>query len=271
LNLILSGYQMRAVKALLGSCFICICCAGYSAAQDAFFPLSEQSIDAGTASAAPKVLLGDIASPFLEGISEKKIFEVLSHVPAIERRTRGAHEVELFKKISPSVVYIQTTDAIGTGSVISDGLILTNYHVVGDAASVGILFKPVAGGELERANVVAARVIRVDQMRDLALLKPTSIPPNTRPIELGDVSDLQIGADVNAIGHPKGEVWSYTRGIISQVRRDFSWEGDSKIEHRAESTDGTSYPEVRAHFLNRTRSCGGSSKRWLFSRAFRDD
>jgi S1-C subfamily serine protease len=225
---------MRALQTFIGSCFISICCTGYSVAQEAFLPLSEQSVDAGAASAAPNVLLGDITSPFSEGISERKIFEVLNHVPATEHKMRGAHEVELFKKISPSVVYIQTTDAIGTGSVISDGLILTNYHVVGDAAFVGILYKPVFGDAPERTNMVAARVIKVDQMRDLALLKPTSIPPNTRPIELGDVSDLQIGADVNAIGHPKGEVWSYTRGIISQVRHDFPWVGDSKIEHRAD-------------------------------------
>jgi hypothetical protein len=112
---------MRALQAVLGSCFISICSAGLSAAQDAFIPLSEQSVDAGAASAAPKVLSGDIASPFSEGISEKKIFDVLSHAPTTEHRMRGAHEIELFKKISPSVVYIQTTDAIGTGSVISDG------------------------------------------------------------------------------------------------------------------------------------------------------
>jgi hypothetical protein len=63
---------MGVLQALLGSCFISICCAGYSAAQDNFFPLSEQSIDAGAASAAPNVLLGDIASPLSKGISEKK-------------------------------------------------------------------------------------------------------------------------------------------------------------------------------------------------------
>jgi S1-C subfamily serine protease len=119
--------------------------------------------------------------------------------------------------------------------VISDGLILTNYHVVGDAPFVAVLYKPVAGGEPERANMVAARVIKVDQIRDLALLKPTSISLNTKPVELGDVSDLQIGADVHAIGHPKGEAWSYTKGIISQIRRDYSWPaGDTKFEHRAD-------------------------------------
>jgi hypothetical protein len=115
-------------------------CGGILRRSRGFFPLPEQSLDAGVASAAPKVLLGDVASPFSKGISEKQIFEVLSHVPATEHRMRGAHEIELFKKISPSVVYIQTTDAIGTGSVISDGLILTNYHVVGGAHLVQACF-----------------------------------------------------------------------------------------------------------------------------------
>jgi S1-C subfamily serine protease len=219
---------MRVLQAFLGYCFISICCAGYSAAQDTFFPLSEQSVEAGAAAAAPKVLSVDIASPFSDGLSEKKIFDVLSHVPATEHRMRGEHEIELFKKISPSVVYIRTTDAVGTGSVISDGLILTNHHVVGDAAFVGVLYKPFTGSEPERANIVAARVIKVDQVRDLALLKPTSIPPSTKPIELGDLSALQVGADVHAIGHPTGLAWSYTRGIVSQIRRDFPW-----LEHRA--------------------------------------
>ena len=103
------GVDMRDLQALLGSCFILICCAGYSAAQDSFFPLSADSVDPGAAAAAPKALLADIASPFSEGISEKKIFDVLNHVPATEHRMRGAHEIELLKKISPSVVYIQTT------------------------------------------------------------------------------------------------------------------------------------------------------------------
>jgi S1-C subfamily serine protease len=219
---------MGVLQALLGSCFISICCAGYSAAQDNFFPLSEQSIDAGAASAAPNVLLGDIASPLSKGISEKKIFDVLSHLPTTEHRMRGEHEIELFKKISPSVVYIRTINAVGTGSVVTDGLILTNYHVVGDAAFVGVLYKPFSGNEPEKANIVAARVIKVDQLRDLALLKPTSIPPSTKPIELGDLNALQIGADVHAIGHPTGLAWSYTKGIVSQIRRDFPW-----LEHRA--------------------------------------
>jgi S1-C subfamily serine protease len=77
-------------------------------------------------------------------------------------------------------------------------------------------------------SMIAARVIKLDKVRDLALLKPTSISSAAKPIELGDIKDIQIGADVHAIGHPKGQEWSYTTGIISQIRNDFSW-----LEYRA--------------------------------------
>jgi S1-C subfamily serine protease len=70
-----------------------------------------------------------------------------------------------------------------------------------------------------RLDVTAADVIKVDQVRDLALLRPLAFPTNApKPIELADAKDIAIGADVHAIGHPTGETWSYTTGIISQIR-----------------------------------------------------
>jgi S1-C subfamily serine protease len=32
-----------------------------------------------------------------------------------------------------------------------------------------------------------------------------------------------VGADVHAIGHPTGEAWTYTTGIVSQIRPDYEW------------------------------------------------
>jgi hypothetical protein len=38
---------------------------------------------------------------------------------------------------------------------------------------------------------------------------------------------------VHAIGHPTGEAWSYTGGIVSQIRRDYEWQADDGFRHRA--------------------------------------
>src|SRR6516164_8874595 len=96
----------------------------------------------GIAGAAPSIPSVDLSLSFSNGLFEKKIFEVLSHLPKNERRSRGAVDIAIFKNIAPSVVLISIRDGIGTGSVISNGLILTNAHVVGNAAVVGVLYKP---------------------------------------------------------------------------------------------------------------------------------
>jgi S1-C subfamily serine protease len=113
--------------------------------------------------------------------------------------------------------------------VISGGLILTNWHVVGDFKQVGVIFKPAdALANVTGSDVVRADVIKTDKVRDLALLRPVKVPPTAKPIEIAGQQDvIEKGADVHAIGHPTGEAWTYTKGIVSQIRRDFDWESES--------------------------------------------
>ena len=41
--------------------------------------------------------------------------------------------------------------------------------------------------------------------------------------------------DVHAIGHPTGEAWTYTTGVISQYRQAYEWQvEDDPIKHRAD-------------------------------------
>jgi S1-C subfamily serine protease len=106
--------------------------------------------------------------------------------------------------------------------------------VVGNAKEVGVLFKPLQDGDkLEAASIVRGIVVTADHVRDLALVKVSYVPPHVRPLEFGLAKDIQVGADVHAIGHPNGEVWTYTKGIISQVRRDFEWGRQGSTLHRA--------------------------------------
>ena len=80
--------------------------------------------------------------------------------------------------------------------------------------------------------MVRATVYKVDPVRDLALLRVSSVPPYVRPLELGSAAEIEVGADVSAIGHPNAGSWTYTKGIISQIRRDFGWEAEG-YSHRA--------------------------------------
>jgi S1-C subfamily serine protease len=178
----------------------------------------------GASGTLPDVLMMDLTSPLSDGISPRKANDYIDQVPISARRTRGAHEVAIYKALSPSVVLVVTDKAFGSGSIIEGGYILTNWHVVGEFRQVGVIYKPEGqGSQPSSANMISAQVIRTDRTHDLALLKPVSIPAGIRPIILGDRNDFSVGSDVHAIGHPSGESWSYTKGIISQVRDNYVW------------------------------------------------
>jgi len=149
---------------------------------------------------------------------------------------RGAREVAIYAQVSPSVVLILNGDTLGSGTLLdSSGLIVTNWHVVARANTVGVIFKPAAEGEpITKSQVVQGRVVRYDQVTDLALVQVSFIPPQARPARLAAATGLQVGDDVHAIGHPTGEAWTYTRGIVSQIRRDYKWNTEEHLQHKAD-------------------------------------
>jgi S1-C subfamily serine protease len=147
--------------------------------------------------------------------------------------TRGAKEISLYQKISETVVIVVTDDGLGSGVIINaEGDVLTNWHVVKAYAEAVVVLKPRDSVEVKKEMAFVAKVVKVDQVADLALLKVVA-PPTTLPaVELGQASTLNVGQDVHAIGHPEGQVWTYTKGIISQVRPGYGWQGVG-TEHRA--------------------------------------
>ena len=59
-------------------------------------------------------------------------------------------------------------------------------------------------------------------MKDLALLKITNPKVALKKIGISIVVP-PIGEEAHAIGHPDGEIWTYTMGYISQTRKDYEW------------------------------------------------
>jgi len=160
-------------------------------------------------------------------------------------RLRGPHEIELYKKLAPSVALIVTEDGSGSGSLIArrpaDGkapasaLLLTNAHVVADWPEVDVIFKPsTVRQKIDPASVRPGRVIKVDPVRDLALVEVTDVPDGLPTIALGSMDEVQIGADVHAIGHPIGQTWTYTKGLISQLRPGYQWQTSATDKHTAD-------------------------------------
>jgi len=76
----------------------------------------------------------------------------------------------------------------------------------------------------------------------LALIKLEKKPKNIKPLKFGTISDLEIGQDVHAIGHPVGGAdWSYTKGYVSQFRPLHKWKTGDK-RHSADLVIQTQTP-----------------------------
>jgi V8-like Glu-specific endopeptidase len=160
--------------------------------------------------------------------------KILSNVRA-ERPLRGARETQIYKMHSRAVVLVATKDGLGSGSLIdASGMVLTNWHVIKGYTTVAVIFKPIIEGkEPTKTDMRRGVVIRVDEVADLALIKVDSVPVGIAPIVLGQIADVAVGADVHAIGHPTGEAWTYTKGIVSQVRQNYEWTSETHKLHKA--------------------------------------
>src|SRR5580698_9304806 len=99
---------------------------------------------------------------------------------------------------------------IGSGFIVSsDGYILTNAHVVADAATVTV--------KLTDRREFSAKVIGADRHSDVALIKiaATGLPA----VRFGDLSKIRPGQWAIAIGSPFGYENSVTAGVISALGR----------------------------------------------------
>ncbi len=174
--------------------------------------------------------------------------------PAGGVRVRGASSLrDLYRNVVRAVPIVVSRDGTGSSVVIrvdpaeSMGLIVTNHHVVEkpfhnnagvpfalilfhDAQIAGEPFDPVNFAaciksrsntpwcEALRRSLRTGVVLGTDPARDLALLAVRDIPKGIKPIPNASLDAVEAGDDVAVIGHPKGFLWTLTRGIVSAVR-----------------------------------------------------
>ena len=147
--------------------------------------------------------------------------------PSLKKIKTRNSGVKIFKKFSDSVVLISDGKNYGTGSFIDDNKILTNWHVIKGQSFVTIYFQPQTFEKIDFNKGYIARVTKVDEKKDLAILE-VDINRGMKKIPLGSKSDIEVASAVHAIGHPSGNIWSYSKGTISQLRADYEWELDNK-------------------------------------------
>ncbi len=123
---------------------------------------------------------------------------------------------KLAEEAKKSVVVILYTGrdgrqiGLGTGFVVdADGLIATNFHVIGEARPITVQLPDGTKHEVETIHAA-------DRNLDLALVRIKV--KKLVPLPLGDAKSMKPGQPIVVLGHPRGLEYSVVAGVLSGKR-----------------------------------------------------
>ena len=67
----------------------------------------------------------------------------------------------------------------------------------------------------------STRIYCQDELR--IELNVEKLPIKVKPVSYGKFNKVKPGQTSFAIGHPEGLLWTFTSGMVSQVRPNYNW------------------------------------------------
>jgi serine protease Do len=197
-------------------------------------------------------LLKENTSNWLSGLS-KNDYKGPAEIVGQKIVQEESETIDVIEKVSPSVVSVvvktinfnlfsgDTTtyeSGIGTGFIVdSNGLIITNSHVVNDPRSEYSVV-------LKDGTTYSVNKIHLDNYSDIAILEITA--RNLPTVEFGDSASLKVGQRAIAIGNALGKYDNtVTVGVVSGVAREVrasSGFGEEKVYENVIQTDAALNP-----------------------------
>jgi len=222
--------QKILVRSLIAAGVIAAGLGGYAKYDPSVFQhaaAASASVPAVTLSAqpAPMVALPDFTGivaqngPAVVHISVTQKAEPIGSASAMQGLDPGDPFYEFFRQFRVPIPRGQMPlQGVGSGFIVSpDGVVLTNAHVVNDAAEVTV--------KLTDKREFKAKVIGIDKPTDVAVLKIDA--KNLPTVKLDKADDVKVGEWVVAIGSPYGFENTVTSGIVSAKWRTLP--GDSYV------------------------------------------
>ena len=176
----------------------------------------------------------------LERALPQQALERLFDSPPLVFRGSPPRGAEVYRERVNGVVLIASTNTVGTGVLVSRrGDIITNEHIVRDAHKargeewVAVWFKPSNGVRPEKSNFLLAKIRQRNQRRDLAHIQLAQLMPQTATVIPLASMMPNVGQEVFTIGHPKTYLWSFSQGVVAQIRPDYEWTYQDGISRSA--------------------------------------
>ncbi|MEC4868286.1 MAG: trypsin-like peptidase domain-containing protein [Jaaginema sp. PMC 1078.18] len=143
------------------------------------------------------------------GMLSPEIFAPISAVQAQDQEERT--NIRVYEAASPAVVSIEAANTSGSGSIItSDGLVLTNAHVVQGSNTVTVIL---ADGRRLSGNVIGFG----ERGLDLAMIRLRGAQ-GLPTVRLATPGSVKVGQRAFAIGNPFGQFQgTFTTGIVSRL------------------------------------------------------
>ena len=160
--------------------------------------------------AAPVSARATAVAPFLDDEERKTIELFETAAPSVAFITTRVQQIDLWTRN-----VFEVPKGTGSGFLWDDeGHVVTNFHVVQDAARRGGSAQVTLGHDDFDAAVVG-----VARDQDLAVLRISAPREKLVPIRIGTSRDLRVGQNVLAIGNPFGLDYTLTTGIVSALGR----------------------------------------------------
>ena len=168
-----------------------------------------------------------------EALKEKEEEIIKNNKNRSQPKFKGAEDI--YDDFSTSVVFIgnrknNRIKGVGSGFVINNKgklQIITNWHVINGSDQLSVWLKPNSMVDenylISQVPSHSANLIKVNKTKDLAMLEVENLPVKLKPVVYGKFDRIRPGQTSFAIGHPEGLLWTFTSGMISQVRPNYNW------------------------------------------------
>ncbi len=222
-------YMSIRIRRVLGSIALCLCCVMIGSAMTSAMDSTAQAEQQTVVVTSPFTAAIEEVRGSVIGVNNYQMYRQSSGYPYYSDPFGFGFDFGFGGSSGGSKsVEKEMLSSTGSGVVVGNGIVLTNFHVVEDASRLSISVTDDSGKTTE----YAASLVTYDENVDVAVLYAPKL--TLKPVKLGDSDTLRVGDWAICIGNPLSAELSntVTVGIVSALNRGIESNSTDKYGRR---------------------------------------